>query len=104
MNKPYYEMEKLRDMNVAKELDPIYAKANCKGESGDIFFPPISKGMPSAKFGSPLHKAFMICNECEVKIECFNFAVAHESVGVWGGRYFTLKGVAKTKLKRGTTC
>lgn len=103
MSKPYYEIEKLRDANVAKELEPIYAKANCKGKDGSLFFPAHSKGMPSAKYGTPLHQAFTICNECDVKVECFNFALAHECVGVWGGRYFSLIGLSKIKIKENTT-
>ena len=104
MNKPYYEMNKLRDENIAKELQPIYAKANCRGKDGELFFPTQQKGMPSSKPGSPLHEAFTICNECDVKIECFNFALAHEEVGVWGGRYFSLIGLSKIKIKGETIC
>ena len=104
MNKPYYEMNKLRDENIAKELQPIYAKANCRGKDNSLFFPIQGKGMPPSKPGTPLHEAFMICNECEVKEECFNFAVAHEEVGIWGGRYFSLIGLSKIKLKEETTC
>ena len=104
MNKPYYEMNKLRDENIAKELQPIYAKANCRGKDKELFFPPQGKGMPGSKPGTPLHEAFTICNECDVKEECFNFAVAHEEVGVWGGRYFSLIGLSKIKIKEQTTC
>ena len=100
MNKPYYEMNKLRDENIAKELQPIYAKANCKGKDNSLFFPTQGKGMPGSKPGTPLHEAFTICNECDVKEKCFNFAVAHECVGVWGGRYFGLQGVSTAKIRR----
>ena len=99
MSNAYQEATRLRDENIAKELQPIYAKANCKGKSNAIFFPEQTKGMPSAKPGTSLHEAFTICNECDVKEECFNFALAHECVGVWGGRYFSLIGLSKVKIK-----
>jgi hypothetical protein len=99
MTRPYFETEKLRDENISRELEPIYAKANCKGKDGALFFPSQGKGMPSVQPGKPLHEAFTICNECVVKEECFNFALAHECVGVWGGRYFSLIGLSNVKIK-----
>ena len=104
MSDTYRQVIQLRDENIAKELGPIYAKANCKGKNGALFFPTQGKGTPSVKPGTPLHEAFTICNECDVKEECFNFAVAHECVGVWGGRYFSLIGISNTKIKENATC
>ena len=99
MSNAYKKMIQLRDENISKELEPIYAKANCKDKDNSLFFPVQGKGMMSSKPGSPLHQAFIICNECNVKEECFNFALAHECVGVWGGRYFSLIGLSKIKMK-----
>jgi len=104
MTSSYLEAIRLRDENIAKELQPIYAKANCRGKDGALFFPTQGKGMPSVQPGKPLHEAFTICNECDVKEECFNFAVAHDCVGVWGGRYFSLIGLSKVKIKGETQC
>ena len=104
MSNAYQEALRLRDENVFRELEPIYAKANCKGKNGALFFPIQGKGQPSVKPGTPLHEAFTICNECDVKEECFNFALAHEEVGVWGGRYFSLIGLSKIKTKGETIC
>jgi hypothetical protein len=53
----------------------------------------------SAKPGSLLHEAFTICNECDVKKECLEFALAHDCVGVWGGKYIGFAGVSPIKLK-----
>jgi len=99
MSNAYLEALRLRDENIFRELEPIYAKANCKGKDGALFFPIQGKGQPSVKPGTPLHEAFTICNECNVKQECFNFALAHEEVGVWGGRYFSLIGLSNAKIK-----
>jgi len=99
MSSSYQEAIRFRDENVSRELEPIYAKANCKGKDNSIFFPVQGKGMPSVQPGKPLHEAFTICNECDVKEECFNFALAHECVGVWGGRYFSLIGLSNVKIK-----
>ena len=100
MTDTYRQVIRIRDENMSKELEPIYAKANCKGKNGTLFFPLQGKGTPSVKPGTPLHEAFTICNECDVKEKCFNFAVAHECVGVWGGRYFGLQGVSTAKIRR----
>ena len=89
----------IRNENIAKELEPIYAKANCRGKRSELFFPPIGKGTMSVKPGSLLHEAFTICNECDVKKECLEFALAHDCVGVWGGKYISFAGVSPIKLK-----
>lgn len=99
MSNAYLEALRFRDENISRELEPIYAKANCKGKDGALFFPTQGKGQPSVKPGTPLHEAFTICNECDVKQECFNFALAHEEVGVWGGRYFSLIGLSNIQIK-----
>ena len=99
MSNAYKGMIQLRDADISKELEPIYAKANCRKKNTSLFFPELGKGMPPSRPGTALHEAFTICNECDVKEECFNFAVAHECVGVWGGRYFSLIGLSKIKLK-----
>ena len=51
--------------------------ANCLGADADLFFP---------ERGSSTRKAKAICAECEVKIECLEFALEKgERFGIWGG-------------------
>jgi len=51
--------------------------ANCLGADTDLFFP---------ERGSSTRKAKAICGECEVKIECLDFALDNgERFGIWGG-------------------
>ncbi len=51
--------------------------ANCRGADADLFFP---------ERGASTRKAKAICNACEVKLECLEFAlVESEKFGIWGG-------------------
>ena len=82
------------DMN--RELEPIYANANCVNCPSDWFFPPAeTKGRMSIQPGSNLHCALVTCNECKVKQKCFDFANAHGCMGVWGGRIFTERNISE---------
>jgi hypothetical protein len=87
--------KKLLNEQITKELKVIYADANCTNCPSEWFFPENKKGGVSAAPGSNLHCAFLTCNECKVKTECFNFARTYDCVGVWGGRLFTFAGISK---------
>jgi WhiB family redox-sensing transcriptional regulator len=51
--------------------------ANCRGADADLFFP---------ERGASTRKAKAICNACEVKRECLEFAlIESEKFGIWGG-------------------
>jgi WhiB family redox-sensing transcriptional regulator len=51
--------------------------ANCRGADADLFFP---------ERGASTRKAKAICNACDVKEECLDFAIVQgEKFGIWGG-------------------
>ena len=51
--------------------------ANCRGADADLFFP---------ERGASTRKAKAICNACQVKAECLEFAIQQsEKFGIWGG-------------------
>jgi WhiB family redox-sensing transcriptional regulator len=51
--------------------------ANCRGADADLFFP---------ERGASTRKAKAICNACEVKDDCLDFAIVNgEKFGIWGG-------------------
>ena len=51
--------------------------ANCRGADADLFFP---------ERGASTRKAKAICNACDVKAECLDFAIVQgEKFGIWGG-------------------
>lgn len=51
--------------------------ANCRGADADLFFP---------ERGASTRKAKAICNACDVKAECLDFAIIQgEKFGIWGG-------------------
>lgn len=51
--------------------------AACRGGDADLFFP---------ERGASTRRAKSICNECEVKEPCLEFAITTgEKFGIWGG-------------------
>ncbi|MGQ0849501.1 MAG: WhiB family transcriptional regulator [Actinomycetota bacterium] len=51
--------------------------ANCRGADADLFFP---------ERGASTRKAKAICQACDVKGECLDFAIVNgEKFGIWGG-------------------
>jgi WhiB family redox-sensing transcriptional regulator len=51
--------------------------ANCRGADADLFFP---------ERGASTRKAKAICNACEVKEQCLDYAIVNgEKFGIWGG-------------------
>ncbi|HKX75309.1 MAG TPA: WhiB family transcriptional regulator [Acidimicrobiia bacterium] len=51
--------------------------ANCRGADADLFFP---------ERGASTRKAKAICNACEVKDQCLDYAIVNgEKFGIWGG-------------------
>ena len=51
--------------------------ANCRGADADLFFP---------ERGASTRKAKGICAECQVRVDCLEFAVTKsERFGIWGG-------------------
>lgn len=54
-------------------------EANCKGVDPDLFFP----GRGESK-----HEAQRVCNKCDVRQECLEFALSYKGAnppGIWGG-------------------
>jgi len=51
--------------------------ANCRGADADLFFP---------ERGASTRKAKAICAQCEVRVDCLDFAIRNgEKFGIWGG-------------------
>lgn len=54
-----------------------WERAECLKHDPEIFFP---------KKGGTANKARKVCAVCPVRVECLNYAIAHdEQHGVWGG-------------------
>jgi WhiB family redox-sensing transcriptional regulator len=52
-------------------------RANCLGVDPDLFFP---------ERGASTKEAKGVCNGCEVRMECLEYALRHgEKFGIWGG-------------------
>ena len=53
-------------------------KAACKGMNANLFFPTSkSKVIPNA--------VAVVCSNCEVKVQCEEFALNNDLPGIWGG-------------------
>lgn len=57
----------------------FFAKAACKEMGADLFFPTYGARVTSTS------TTIDICNRCEVKEECGNFAIKNDEKGIWGG-------------------
>lgn len=68
----------------------------CMGKSLNIWFPYADKkdenALDKTTFAERYRQARIdtdmaknICNECPVMVECLNYALHHESYGIWGG-------------------
>lgn len=56
-------------------------KALCKGMDSELFYP-VARPDFGEKFAAEVRK---ICAACEVKSECYMYALRHERHGFWGG-------------------
>jgi WhiB family redox-sensing transcriptional regulator len=57
---------------------PNWERANCIGADPESFFPLIT-------LDSNLQAAKRVCASCDIKFECAEWAIRHESDGLWGG-------------------
>lgn len=51
-------------------------EALCAQTDPELFFP--DKGQPTAA-------AKRVCQACDVRAQCLNYALDHDDMGVWGG-------------------
>jgi WhiB family redox-sensing transcriptional regulator len=73
-----YEIAQFRAI-IDKMRPAFYFKANCLDANLSWFFP--NQGQSGL-----MQKAIEICNRCEVKEECFDYAMKGQiEHGVWGG-------------------
>jgi transcription factor WhiB len=57
--------------------------ANCVGTDVEAWFP---GGTNPTRDDAMLTR---ICNECEIKSQCLEWAIENDEVGYWGGEYFS---------------
>ena len=61
-------------------------KAKCAGQPATLFFPAVGAGGSLTK---AIEKARVVCLDCTVHTECYNYAFSNEEEhGIWGGVYF----------------
>jgi WhiB family transcriptional regulator, redox-sensing transcriptional regulator len=71
------ELRRLASLLGAQDEAPWQDFAACRGVDGEMFFP---------EKGGTTTDARRICQGCEVRTECLDFALArHEQNGIWGG-------------------
>jgi len=57
---------------------PNWERANCLGTDPEAFFPP-------SGITTDLQAAKRVCAACPIMDECAEWAIRHESDGLWGG-------------------
>ncbi|MYH55713.1 MAG: WhiB family transcriptional regulator [Acidimicrobiia bacterium] len=68
-----------REIIEALAVEPVSWRefANCLGANEDLFFPDRGASTRAAK---------QICAECQVRVDCLEYAVTQgEKFGIWGG-------------------
>lgn len=63
-------------------MTPDFSKANCKNKPTKWWFPewPMTKQIIITT-----NEAKKTCNGCSIKKKCFEYGVATQSFGIWGG-------------------
>lgn len=73
--------------------EPWRRMAPCTGSNQDVFFP---------ERGASTREAKEMCDECLVRIECLEDAIAHnERFGIWGGLPERARRNVKHLMQRG---
>ena len=57
-----------------------YEAPLCAQVDGDLWFPEKGEGNPRG-----LRLAKQLCGQCKHKIECAEWGIQHERIGIWGG-------------------
>ena len=63
-------------------MDDWTARANCRGMNPELFFESLNN---QYKRSRPLPEAVIACQECQVRSECYVYAMHHEEHGYWAG-------------------
>jgi WhiB family redox-sensing transcriptional regulator len=70
-------MSRTRTIDALLNPPKWQVRANCAGMATELFFP---------ERGEPHTEAKAVCDACEVKVECLEFALSSaEQYGIWGG-------------------
>ena len=59
-----------------------WGRANCRGMDPGLFFESLGNQFKAAR---PLPEAVNACQECQVRDECYVYAIRHEEFGYWAG-------------------
>lgn len=61
-----------------RRKEPWMLQASCRGVNPDLFYPERGESTKEAKG---------VCAGCPVRLECLEYAIAHnERFGIWGGK------------------
>lgn len=71
------------------------SKAACKGKDTHLFYPDNACKDRGARYYQL--QAIAICDSCEVKEPCLEYAVRFEPTGVWGGKTEVEREVIRLK-------
>ena len=61
------------------------SRAACKGIDVEVFFP-LKELWENRAYQKMQREATQICEQCEVKEPCLEYALANEPMGIWGGK------------------
>lgn len=76
-----------------------FSQANCKGMPVHWWFP---SDRPWKEQRQCAQMAIDICRDCPMRMECLDYSLVWEPVGIWGG--FTEQQRATIRERRNITC
>jgi len=74
--------------NLGDKFDEAPENGRCSGEDPNIWFPVFSRS-PSKRERTAVNKRIAIaksfCSTCEHSVQCLEYSLRHEPLGIWGG-------------------
>ena len=60
------------------------SRAACRGYDVEVFFPKVKRGH-TIEMRNASQQAIAVCEKCDVREPCLEYALRFEPLGIWGG-------------------
>jgi len=62
------------------------SRAACRGMDVEVFYPRITEASDRNRLKVLVREAVGVCEQCQVKDPCLDYALTNEPLGIWGGK------------------
>jgi hypothetical protein len=83
----------------------MFENAACTGKPTEWWYP-VREGKSTEELSAIYHNmkhAMKICRACPERVKCFEYSIAYNEVGIWGGMGEKTRKRARNMIKRGMT-